>query len=149
MRAEPTSRSVNVILKNPEITATGQTFIENSNFDGFLTPRGSLNRGSPFDFEGNLKMKFGYVDYYKEPYRQGTSSQFITYLQSVNMNGSMAPQGESLEIPGDISLYAKTQGEYIPLEKILSSWANVITLVFLSIATIIIAWLIRRGINNL
>jgi hypothetical protein len=61
------------------------------------------------------------------------------------MNGSEEKKQEGiLKIPGDISADAKMKGEDIPLEKILKSPINLITLAVLVAVTVIVTLLIRR-----
>jgi hypothetical protein len=138
-------KSMTLLLKNPEMIINGQTNIKNANFDGYLNLRGGLEKGSTLNFQGKLQTKFDFVDHYNEPYREGTSTSYITYLQSVMMNGSEEKKQEGiLKIPGDISADAKMKGEDIPLEKILKSPINLITLAVLVAVTVIGTLLTRR-----
>ena len=137
-------KSVSLLLKNPEMIINGQTNIKNAYFNGYLNGRGGLEKGSTLNFQGKLQTKFDFVDHYNEPYRKGTSTSYITYLQSVMMNGSEEKKQERILIPGDISADAKMKGEYIPVEKILKSPSNLITLAALIAVTVIMTLLIRR-----
>lgn len=103
---------------------------------------GNLLVGDAFDYQGKLKMTFDFIDHYNKPYRGGTSTQYITYLQSFYMDGNIEQHEELLKLPGDVPSNTKEK-EDIPLEKIFSSSINIITLIVLSTATIIGVLLIR------
>lgn len=133
-----------VLLKEPQLTVEGRTIIKEPYFYGYFNDLGQLSTGSPIDFEGKLNMKFHFVDDYNEPFYSATSTQFISYLQSVTMTESTAKPDSLLKIPGDISADAKMKGEDIPLEKILKSPINLITLAVLVAVTVTGTVLIRR-----
>jgi len=141
IRAGPPLKSVPMVLKSPEMTVNGSVNIKNANFNGYLNARGALDKGPPLNFEGKLETKFDFVDHYNEPYYEGTKTQYITYLQSLVLNGSTEQYEDSFKLPGDISYKAK---EGIPLTKILSSSTNIITLIVLSTVTAVGVWLIRK-----
>jgi hypothetical protein len=136
MRAGPSLKFVPVLLKNPEIKLDGYASIKNAYFDGYLDNSGGLLVGDAFDFQGKLNTTFDFVDHYNKPYRTGISTQYITYLQSFDMDGSIQQEEhkELLKLPGDIYFKSK---EDIPLEKIFSSSTNIITLIILTTVTII------------
>lgn len=90
-------KSVTLLLKNPEMIINGQTNIKNANFYGYLNGRGGLDKGSTLNFQGKLQTKFDFVDHYNEPYREGISTSYITYLQSVMINGTIETKQESLK----------------------------------------------------
>ena len=46
-----------------------------------------LETGYPLNFQGKLKTKLDFVDRYNEPYRNATEIKYITYLQSITMDG--------------------------------------------------------------
>jgi len=141
IRAGPPLKSVPMVLKSPEMTVNGSVNIKNANFDGYLNLRGALEKGPPLNFEGKLETKFDFVDHYNEPYYDGTKNQYITYLQSLALNGSTEQHEDSFKLPGDISSKAK---EGIPLTNILSSSTNIITLIVLSTVTAVGVWIIRK-----
>jgi hypothetical protein len=138
IRAGSSLKFVPVLLKNPEIKVNGQASIKNAYFDGYLDNSGGLLVGDPFDFQGKLKTTIDFIDHYNKPYRTGTSTQYLTYLQSFYMDGNLEKHEELLKLPGQVPSDSK-----IPLEKIFSSSINIITLIVLSTVTIIGVVLIR------
>jgi hypothetical protein len=142
IRAEPPLKSVPVLLKNPEIKVNGRASIKNAYFNGFLDNSGGLHVGDAFNFQGTLKMTFDFIDHYNKALRGGTSTQYITYLQSFYTDGNIEQHEELLKLPGDVHSNTKEK-EDIPLEKIFSSSSNIITLIVLSTVTIIGVLLIR------
>jgi hypothetical protein len=80
---------ISLFLKNPEITVKGNTSIENSNFDGYLTGRGKLNTGNPFNMEGQLKAKFDFVDHYHFHGINDTRINYISYLKDIMTSGNI------------------------------------------------------------
>jgi len=131
-------------LKNPEISVEGHTSIKNSYFDGYLTGSGALNDGVNLDFQGKFKTRFAFTDQFNEPYRSGIKSNYISYLDWVDMIGSTGQKTDALKLPGDISSIAIKNGDDLPLMKILSSTANVITFASLILATISAIWISRK-----
>ena len=138
-----TLNSIPVLVKNPEIMAMGHTTLKNAVLDGYLDDRGALNKGTPFDFQGNLKTKIYFVDHYNQPYKHGTLTQYIVYLKSITMNGTVSQQEDLLKIPGDISEFAKMKGEYIHLGKIAGSSINIIILSVLLTTTFVVILSLR------
>jgi len=135
---------VPMLLKNPEITVEGNTRIKNAYFEGYLTGSGALNKGENFDFQGKFKTKFRFTDHYDEQYRSGTRSKYISYLDSMDIVGSTGQPLDILLLPGDIPSTAIKNGDDLPLMKILTSSANVITFASLILATISAIWISKR-----
>jgi hypothetical protein len=138
--AIPPLKIVHVLLKNPEIIVNGRTTIENSYFNeylGYLETGGGLSNGDAFDFHGILRTKLDFVDHYNKPYRGGISTEYITYLQSIVMNGTIEQDEELLTLPLDVNSKAIAEGEDIPWTKILSSNYNIVAIIVLSLATVI------------
>jgi hypothetical protein len=126
-----------VLLKEPQLTIEGRTIINEPYFSGYFDNLGRFSTGSPIDFEGKLNMKFHYVNDYDKPFYPATSTEYISYLQSITMTESTAKPDSSLKIPGDISEYAKIKGQDIDLEKILISPTNLVSIIVLVVATAI------------
>jgi len=131
-------------LKNPEISVEGHTNIKNSYFDGYLTGSGALNDGVNLDFQGKFKTRLAFTDDYNEHYRSGIRSNYISYLDWVDMIGSTDQKTDALKLPGDISSISIKNGDDLPLMKILSSSENVITFAILILATISAIWISKR-----
>jgi len=132
------------MLKNPEISIVGHTSIKNSYFDGYLTGSGALNDGVNLDFQGNFKTRLAFTDDYNEHYRSGIRSNYISYLDGVDMIGSTDQKTDALKLPGDVSSIAIKNGDSLPLIKILTSSTNVITFASLILATISAIWISKR-----
>ena len=131
-------------LKNPEISVEGHTSIKNSYFDGYLAGSGALNDGVNLDFLGKFKTRFTFTDQYNEHSKSGTRSNYISYLDGVDMIGSTGEKTDALKLPGDIPSKAIKHGDDLPLMKILTSPANVITFAILILATISAIWISKR-----
>jgi hypothetical protein len=123
----------------------GNASIKNIVLGGYISPQGTLETGYPIDLQGKLKAKFDIIDKYNEHYRKAAEIKYITYLQSITMDGANTYQHkEFLRLPGDISTQAKEEGEDIPLEKVLSSSSNITLLIGLTTTTLFAIWLLRR-----
>jgi hypothetical protein len=96
-------------LKNPEIKINGNTRIKNTNFHDYLTQRRNPNNGTPIDVKGELNSKFYYVDDYNQPFRSGTRTDFITFIQGIAMHGTIDEHSAALKLPAHI-LNANGQG---------------------------------------
>ncbi|HKX20366.1 MAG TPA: hypothetical protein VJM74_01710, partial [Nitrososphaeraceae archaeon] len=130
--------SIPVLLKRPEMKVDGHIIIKNTYLDGFVNERGGLNSGVPLDLVGHLKTKFDLVDKFYQPYRNSTRTTSITYLQNLDMDGNFGNNKHRLNLPGDIYFVAEERGQVIPLNKILTSSANII-LVLVLISTAVVA----------
>jgi hypothetical protein len=132
--------TVPVLMKSPEIEVTG-----NISFDRTNIHAEPITRYAPLDFSGQLKAKFDIVnDYNEKHFRSGIRSDYITYLQSVSIDGKIKRDVE-LKVPGDISTNAKSRGLDIPFIKIFNSSSNILILIiFTSIALIASQLLWRR-----
>jgi hypothetical protein len=129
---------VPVLLKRPEMKVDGHITIKNTYFGGFLNARGGLNMGVPLDLLGHLETKFDLADKFDKPYRNTTRTTYITYLQTLSMDGSFKEDKDRLNLPGDIYFKAKETGHGVPLKQVLTSSTNIIALIVL-ISMIIIA----------
>src|SRR4030095_1823727 len=144
IRAGPSLKFVPIILKNPEMMVDGKTRIKNTYFNRYLGLSGGLLRGDDFNFQGKLKMKFDFIDDYKKPYRNGTSTQYITYLQSIDMDGNIERQEPLLKLPGYVPFVSIKDGQNLPILKIMSSRTNIIAFIGLIIAIVVVVWLIKK-----
>ena len=144
VKSIPPLKFVPMMLKNPEISVDGHTSIKNSYFDGYLTGSGALNDGVNLDFQGKFKTRFAFTDQFNEHYRSGIRSNYISYLDGVEMIGSTGQKTDALKLPGDVSSIAIKNGDDLPLMKILTSSASVITFASLILATISAIWISKR-----
>ena len=134
-----------VLLKNPEIKINGETNISNGLQNGLLTKRGSLNTGSPLEINGQLNTKFGFVDNYKQFYKNGTLINYITYLQSVTMNNTLQEHKQPLILHADFGSILWDRELDMALQNALTSPSNIILALVLSIVTIIAVKIIQKN----
>jgi hypothetical protein len=131
------SMAVPVLVKNPEIKVNGNSSFKKAIYN-FFRFEGTINGGSPLDIDGQLEAKLDSVDNYNRPLGNGTRTDYITYVQSITMNGKINEYRESpFKLPGDISYAAKQKGILVPLDDILLSYYNIILLIILATATVI------------
>jgi len=129
-------------MKSPEIEVTGNISFNRTNIHAE-----PINRYAPLDFTGQLKAKFDIVNHYNEKhFRSGIRSDYITYLQSVSLDGKIKRDIE-LKMPGDISTNAKSRGLDIPFIKIFSSSSNILILIIFTSITLIVSQLLWRKKN--
>jgi len=129
--------SVPVLMKSPEIEVTGNVSFNRTNIHAE-----PINIYGPLDFSGQLKAKFDIADHFNEKhFRSGIRSDYITYLQSVSLDGKIKRDTE-LKMPGEISTIAKIRGLDIPYMKILNSSNNIFILVIFTSITLIVSLLI-------
>jgi hypothetical protein len=133
-----------ILLKEPKMSVDGSIRIKHAYLSGFINERGRLDLGPPVDFRGNLETKLELVDNFNQPYRNTTSSTSVTYLQTLVEDGTFSQDKDDPKLPGDIYFGAKQRGQEIPLEKILTSPSNIITVIGLITVTIIVSKVIWR-----
>lgn len=141
IKAKTPLNSVPVLVRKPEIKVNGHVYIKNGYLDGFLTPRGKLDIGTPVDLQGKLGAKIGFIDNFIQPYHNATKTQYITYLQSLAMDGRLYQDKQDLNLPGDIYFKAK---ERVPLLSILGSPINIIVLSGLTVTAIVAGKFLRN-----
>jgi hypothetical protein len=143
VRAGDSSISLPILLKNPEIKVNGNTSIKHANLHGYLTQRGDPNKGTPLDVQGELNAKFDYVDDYNQPFRNGTRTDFVTFLQGIAMNGTIDEHSAALKLPAHI-LDASGKELDMTLIKAIGSPMSITILLVISMITIILGKLIWR-----
>ena len=136
---------VPLLLKNPEIKINGETNISNGLQNGLLTRRGSLNTGSPLEINGQLNTKFGFVDNYKQFYKNGSLINYITYLQSVTMNNTISEHKEPLKLPANFGSLLEDHELDMALRNAIASPSNIIFALVLSLVTIIAVKIIQKN----
>ena len=126
-------------VKSPEITIINGT----ARFDRLYDPDRLWETISfpPVEVSGqNIRLKLNYVDYNYEPYRKvGTRTGYITFFNWIDYNKVENPdnvftyegirQAQGIQIPGDISDEAKSQGIGVPWVKAITSLNSIILLI--------------------
>ena len=135
LKSKAPSNSFLILVKEPQLKVNGHVYAEKAYLDGYLTAAGNLNEGTPVDLEGQLAASFSFVDNFDEPYHNVTKTHYITYLQSLTMEGRLN-QDKDPKLPGDI--YFKST-EKLPLMKILGSPINIVVLLVSIIMVIVVS----------
>ena len=143
IKGEPPLKSVPVILKSPEMEVYGHLYSNGANLYGNIASGGKLVNAYA-DLEGKLEANFDFVDSYNEPYINDSRTHYITYLQSLTLDGTFHEDKEHLKLPGDMHYKAKEAGQVIPLETVLSSSSNILVVITLSIIAIIAIRLVNK-----
>jgi hypothetical protein len=128
-----------ILLKSPEIIVNGNAMFDKTNFYGQ-----EIDDYTPLNVSGQVKAKFDLIDDFKEPFRNGTKIQYLTYLGSLSVDGKRNQFKQGLELPGDISSDIKKRGLDVPLISILNTSTNFIAITAIFVTTITAIWLIRR-----
>lgn len=131
-------KPVSVLLKRPQIMINGNTSF------GFRYSKSVV----PFDIIGHLKAKLDFVDHYIQHLRPGPTTQFMTYLQSLTIDGRIAQNEMNLNLPGDISSRAKALNLAIPIINVLLSRSNIILLLSLAAVTLCGSWLMWAKVKK-
>jgi hypothetical protein len=135
----PISGVVPILLKSPEILVNGSVYFDKSNFYGQ-----EINEYVPLNVSGQVKAKFDMIDDFKDPFRNGTKIQYLSYLGSLSFDGKTNQLKQEFELPGDISSDIKKRGLDVPLISILSTPINFIIVAGITISTITVIWLLRK-----
>ncbi len=130
------TQSIATIVKSPELNVDGHIGFKQSNFDPYFT-----NNDIPLNYDGKLHTKFSFVDDYKESNINQTVIKYITYIESTSTEGGMNQEGITLNLPGDISPYAKSHDLPIPLRKSLFSIGNGALILCLVTVTLLASWI--------
>jgi hypothetical protein len=128
--------SVPVVLKNPVVILEGDIKFKKTNFYGELNY-------PPLEISGNVIARFGFVDDFKEPYRKGTRTQQISYLDSIEIDGKRKQTMQELKLPGDISSDVRKRGLDVPLFNIIGTSSNIALVIAIIIGTVVTTLLIR------
>ena len=130
-------------MKNPEIAVDGNTSFKDASFYGR-----SPNSYVPLKIDGTVRANFDFVDKYVKDKDNGTSTIYVTYIKSIDIN-DVSHKDIELKLPGDIPPNAKNKGLAIPLKDILNSPANFIILILLTAMTTIISKLFWPKSKNI
>jgi hypothetical protein len=129
--------SIPVIVKNPVIILQGDLKFEKTNFYGELNY-------PPLEISGNATARFDFIDDFNEPYRKGTRTQHISYLESIESTGERKQTKQEIKIPGDISSDVRKRGLDVPIQSIIFSSSNIVLIVTTIIGIAFTTWLIRK-----
>ena len=135
----PNSNLVPIVVSTPEITVKGNVLFDKTNFYGQ-----EIDNYTPLNLSGLVKIKFGIIEDFKEPLRHGTKIQYLTYLDTLSIDGKRNQVHRAVQIPGDISPEIKKRGLDVPLLSILTTTTNYIILVALICTTIAVTLYLRR-----
>jgi hypothetical protein len=130
-------KSVPVIIKNPLIAVDGNLNFEKGNFYGDM-------RYVPLKVSGHAEARFDFIDDFKESNGTRTKTQYLSYLQSLTLDGKIKQANQVFKLPGDIPSDLKKRGLDVPLISILGSLSNIALVIAISIGTMILIWFIRR-----
>ena len=136
MKAKTPLNSFPVLVKEPQLKVNGHAHIGKAYLDGYLTSSDELYEGGQVDLEGQLAASIAFVDNFEEPYYNVTKTRYITYLQSLAMDGKLNQDKVDLKLPGDI--YFKST-EKLPLVTILASPINIVVLLVLITTVIVVS----------
>jgi hypothetical protein len=135
------SRNILMLFKNPELKVNGNALFDKTNFYGQ-----EIDDYIPINVNGKVEAKFNFVEDYKDTFREGTKIGYLTYLDSLNIEGQRNQTKLQLELPGHISDDIERRGMGVPLSSILTNVVNLAIIIVISMATII-AILFRRRMN--
>jgi hypothetical protein len=110
--------SIPILMKSPEIGTNGT-----SNFKEY--------KNNNIDINGKITAKFNHIDHYYEPYRNGSRTQFITYIEDMQLERKTDLDDKNLDlrIPGDISESAKAKGIEVPWQEAMLSNNSIISMI--------------------
>ena len=160
--------SISALMKSPDIKIVNkdnQALLEKQlGQETAISFKRDSSENNPIEIHkvnGNITSTVGYVDNYKEHYFDAIRIQFVTYLDqdiqiikeydTVTMPGDNNRNKVQIQIPGDISEYAKDHGIEITWQEAIGSTNNIILM--LSIATvtislIVLSWLKIEKLNR-
>jgi hypothetical protein len=118
--------SIPILMKSPVLTINGTL-----EFQEYENPNTEM-------MKGRLVEKIDYTDHYHEPYRNGSRTQFITYMKDLQPMEQTATDKINIDLrfPGEISDRAKEKGVLVPWKTVMRSSNSIILMISISIATI-------------
>jgi hypothetical protein len=161
--------SISALMKSPDIKITNkdnEALLEKQLGQGstaisFIRDSSKNNPIEIHKVNGNITSTIGYVDNYNEHYLDTIRIQFVTYLdqniQIIKEDDTVTTPGDynrkkvQIQIPGDISEYAKDHGIEVTWQEAIGSTYSIIMV--LSIATvtislIVLSWLKIDKLNR-
>ena len=124
----PSVSSLPILIKNPEIIIVNGTVKFNlaPNSNNLTQPSGNILAN------GNIASKFDHVETYDSSNKNGTNTDPVSYLKSLNIDGNYAKESQerdSLLLPGEISERAKDKRIGVPWQAAVLSFAGIIILI--------------------
>jgi hypothetical protein len=137
IRATSPLSSVPVLVKNPVIDLEGDLKFEKTNFYG-------ESNYLPLEISGKTTISFDFINDLDEPYRKGTGTQHISYLESFDSDGKRKQTKQEIKLPGDISSDVRKRGLDVPLQSIEFSSNNIVLIIVTILGTALTTWLLRK-----
>lgn len=120
--------SLPILVKSPEIIMVNASvkFKLAPNSNNLTQPSGNILA------DGNIASNFDHVETYDSYNKNGTKTNPVSYLKSLNIHGKYAKESQerdSLFLPGEISDRAKDKRIGVPWQEVVSSLPGIMTLV--------------------
>jgi hypothetical protein len=146
----PRITSVPVLVKSPSIQVNGNASFKTIYLVNPDEAKPFASGGSAEVVNGKLITKFDHVDHYNDHYRNGTRTQYVSYLKWINSDETVNPSQGKLQIklPADTSILAKRRGIEVPWQEAIVSTNSIIVLVSISLVSIIVTWRIWSKIKK-
>jgi len=121
----PDLKSTSAVMRSPEVQTKGRIGFE------------EFGKSKTETEDGILETKIDHVDQYYDRNGNETRTQFITFLNDIQIEGNIVSDDDQsniqLLVPGDISERAKSSGVFIPLQKVIFSVPSVILMISVAI----------------
>jgi hypothetical protein len=161
--------SISALMKSPDIKITNkdnQALLEKQLGQGstaisFIRDSSKNNPIEIHKVNGNITSTIGYVDNYNEHYLDTIRIQFVTYLdqniQIIKEDDTVTTPGDynrkkvQIQIPGDISEYAKDHGIEVTWQEAIGSTYSIIMVLSIgtvTISLIVLSWLKIDKLNR-
>ena len=122
--------SLPILVKSPEIMILDGTvkFKLAPNSNNLMQPSGNMLA------DGNIASNFDHVETYDSYNNNGTKTDTVTYLKSIDIHGNSTKQSQerdSLFLPGEISERAKEKRIGVPWQAEVLSFTGIIVLILI------------------
>jgi hypothetical protein len=125
----------NIIMKRPQLNATGNITVNNLYIPGRDEKDMNLNA---------LNASLHHSDNYITNYHNASRMQYVTYLNWIQTKGTPEDKHTVVKLPGDISERAKTKGLKVPWQEVMVSKNATILLLSVVSVTTIALWRLGR-----
>jgi hypothetical protein len=134
--------TISVYVKSPEITVYNGSaeFKLVPNVQNLLQPSGDILAN------GNIISHIDRIETYDSLGEKGTKTDIVTYLGSLDIQGSYVTEnrvGETLLIPGDISVRAKDKKIGVPWEDAMTSSTSIVMMMSIIVSAISVSYFLR------
>ena len=137
------AKDILMLLKSPELNVNGNVLFDKTNFRGQ-----EIDDYVPLNLYGKVMVKFDFVDDYKDKFRDGTKIDYLSYIDSLNIDGIRNQTRQQLELPGHISADLERRGMGVPLSSVLGSPVNFAIIIVIILATIVAVLFHKRIYEN-